>query len=125
MDDRVNIRPEIHTIEHDLKTLEIEDFQNKVLRPILKLQNELLKSYFSAYIENRKIKWEKKIEEEQHSFIQKALTKDGVLRNGMIHLIIGQMTPEEFRYYNQDTREFNKRIRNMLQERLIDQLVFS
>ena len=123
MDDRVKIRPEIHTIEHDLKTLEIEGFQNKVLRPILKLQNELLKSYFRAYINNRKIRWKEKNEEEQQSFIQKALTKDAAFRNAMIHLIIGQMTPEEFCYYNQDQREFNKRIRNMLQERLIDQIV--
>ena len=123
MDDRVKIRPEIYTIDHSVETLDIEDFQNKVLRPILKLQNELLKSYFKAYLEHRKIQWEEKIEEEQQRFIQKVLTKDSAFRNAMIHLIIGQMTPEEFHYYNQEQREFNKRIRNMLQERLIDQIV--
>ena len=38
------IRPNIDTIDKSLKTKDIEAFQNNVLRPILKFQNDLFHS---------------------------------------------------------------------------------
>ena len=44
------IMPSIDNIDKDLKSKEIELFQNKVLRPILKFQNNLLLHIFNDYI---------------------------------------------------------------------------
>ena len=43
------IRPNIDTIDKSLKTKDIEAFQNNVLRPILKFQNDLLLQIFIDY----------------------------------------------------------------------------
>ena len=38
------IRPNLNSLDKDLNTKEIETFQNDVVRPILKFQNDLLLS---------------------------------------------------------------------------------
>ena len=43
------LRPNIDTITDSLNTKDIESFQNKVLRPILKFQNHLLLHLFAHY----------------------------------------------------------------------------
>ena len=43
------IRPNIDTIDKSLKTMDVEAFQNNVLRPILKFQNDLLLQIFIDY----------------------------------------------------------------------------
>ena len=40
-------------------TSDLERFQNEVLRPIIKMQNNLLVSLFNNYISNRKIEFNK------------------------------------------------------------------
>ena len=43
------IRPNIDAVDKSLKTKDIEAFQNNVLRPILKFQNDLLLQIFIDY----------------------------------------------------------------------------
>ena len=38
-------------------TSDLERFQNEVLRPIIKMQNNLLVAFFNNYIRNRKIEF--------------------------------------------------------------------
>lgn len=48
--DRKNIRPIIKEISTTLNKTVEEQFQNKTLRPIIKLQHDLLLAYFQAYL---------------------------------------------------------------------------
>ena len=48
-------RPILENIVKD-DTLEIESFQNKTLRPIIKMQHEILIACFNNYLEDKKIK---------------------------------------------------------------------
>ena len=48
------IRPNLNTLDKDLNTKEIETFQNDVLRPILKFQNDLLLQIFIDYVKQYK-----------------------------------------------------------------------
>ena len=101
---------------------ETEIFQNQVLRPVLKLQNEIYLMLFRDYA-LRKIsdfnylKTEKKL-----SFIDQSLQNDNVLRNTFIGMTIGMLTSDEITIYLSDTKSYNKRIIVMLSERLKSQV---
>lgn len=101
---------------------ETEIFQNQVLRPVLKLQNEIYLMLFRDYA-LRKIsdfnylKTEKKL-----SFIDQSLQKDHALRNTFIGITIGMLTSDEMTIYLSDTKSYNKRIIVMLSERLKSQV---
>ena len=120
--DLLNIRPEIKkTIAFDSMTSD-ERFQNETLRPILKLQNPLFLSVFTNYIEKRKgvfydLSLEKKI-----TYIENSLIKDQKFRSSLKGLIIGHFTVVEYQKYSLNSSSLNKRIINMLIQRLQDQV---
>ena len=120
--DLLKIRPEIKkTIAFDSMTSD-ERFQNETLRPILKLQNPLFLSVFTNYIEKRKgvfynLSLEKKI-----SYIENSLIKDQKFRSSLKGLIIGHFTVVEYQKYSLNSSSLNKRIINMLIQRLQDQV---
>ena len=116
--DLLSIRPEIKkTITFDSMNSD-ERFQNETLRPILKLQNPLLISVFTNYIEKRKgvfydLSLEKKI-----TYIENSLIKDQKFRSSLKGLIIGHFTIAEYQKYSLNSSSLNKRIINMLIKRL-------
>lgn len=99
-----------------------ESFQNEVLRPILKLQNDLFVASFSNYIEENKVDLNSKTVEAKLSVIDNAIQKDVRFRNEMKGIIIGLFTTEEYKIYTQNATNINKRIKNMLLERLKSQV---
>ena len=99
-----------------------ESFQNEVLRPILKLQNDLFVASFSNYIEENKVDFDSKTVEAKLSVIDNAIQKDIKFRNEMKGIIIGLFTTEEYMIYTQNATNINKRIKNMLLERLKSQV---
>ena len=99
-----------------------ESFQNEVLRPILKLQNDLFVASFSNYIEENKVDFDSKTVEAKLSVIDNAIQKDIKFRNEMKGIIIGLFTTEEYKIYTQNATNINKRIKNMLLERLKSQV---
>ena len=97
-----------------------ERFQNKTIRPIIKLQGDLLIVVFKNYIKKRKntfyeLKLEKRME-----FIENAIQKDMKFRNSLKGMIIGQFTVEEYQIYIQNSSALNKRMMNIVKERLQD-----
>jgi len=116
--DLLSIRPEIKkTIAFDSMNSD-ERFQNETLRPILKLQNPLLISVFTNYIEKRKgvfydLSLDKKI-----IYIENSLIKDQKFRSSLKGLIIGHFTIAEYQKYSLNSSSLNKRIINMLIKRL-------
>ena len=69
-------RPTIKTLDNNRRTLSIENFQNKTLRPILKMKNDLLVEFFKSYLHEKKIDWSKKNLEQKQELIQNTLTRD-------------------------------------------------
>ena len=120
--DLLSIRPEIKkTIAFDSMSSD-ECFQNETLRPILKLQNPLFLSVFTNYIEKRKgafydLSLQKKI-----IYIENSLIKDQKFRSSLKGLIIGHFTIAEYQKYSSNSSSLNKRIINMLIQRLQDQV---
>ena len=126
MNDRPNdllrIRPEIKKTQQ-LDNMSVEErFQNVTLRPILKLQNPLLVAVFHNYIQKRKGVFYDLGLKKKLAYIENSLINDQKFRNSVKGMIIGQFTLEEYTAYNRNSSALNKRMMNMIIERLKDQV---
>ena len=113
---KLSIRPNLNLSS----VIPDEDFQNKTLRPVLKLQNAIVVQLFLHHTKKRKLDTSNK--EEVFEVVQKTLQKDLVLKNKLIGSIVGLFTEEELKEYQIKESEFNKRILNMLAQRISDNL---
>lgn len=113
----IDLRPLVPTeIE---KASEIEQFQNDVLRPILKFQHELfIAESKSNQILNRC--FQKETIEGKRTEIKQVFSKNAHVKYLMIGMVTGLMTAEEFQRYQLHKSEFDKRLSNMLIERIMD-----
>jgi len=116
-------RPDIPTSKINDQMGSEEYFQNAVLRPILKLQNDLFISVFKNYIKKHKnVFYELSLEKKQR-YIEHAIQKDIKFRNSLKGIIIGMFTVEEYETYTMNSSALNKRMMNLLIVRLKDQLL--
>lgn len=101
-----------------------EIFQNQILRPILKLQNELFLEVFKKYFDSNKrnlltLGTEKIIIE-----ITNAVQNDTKFRNLLIGIVVGLFTLEDYQQYIENSTSLNKRITSMIVERICSQLQY-
>ena len=101
---------------------EEEVFQNSTLRPILKLQNDLIIAVFQSYLNQNKIPFNDFSLDKKMKTIEVAILKDISFQNTLKGIVVGLFTVNEFSLYSNNTSGFNKRIRSMLIERLKSQL---
>lgn len=101
-----------------------EYFQNQTLRPLLKLQNDLLLASFKNYIKKTKNTFYELTLEKRLDYITNAIQKDMKYRNSLKGIIIGQFTLEEYEKYIQNSSALNKRMMNMVIKRLQDQIQY-
>lgn len=121
-EDLLDIRPIITTAKiYDSMSSE-ELFQNKTLRPIIKMQNDLFISVFKNYINKRKNVFYELSLEKQLAYIDHAINKDMKFRNSLKGMIIGQFTVEEYQLYIQNSSALNKRMMTIVKERLINSI---
>ncbi|MFK7773368.1 MAG: glyoxalase [Saprospiraceae bacterium] len=113
-----SLRPLIPTISEKNITSESEHFQNVTLRPILKLQHDLLIQIFHQYTIHRKNVFQKLSPEKKLEYIEHSIRKDLTFRSLLIGTIVGHFTTEEYQIYAQQETELRKRLINMLIERI-------
>jgi hypothetical protein len=101
-----------------------ERFQNTTLRPVIKFQNEMLLASFKNYISKHKGGFYDLTMEKRMEFVENAIQKDIKFRNALKGMIIGQFTLEEYESYIFNSSALNKRMMNMVIERLKDQILF-
>ena len=99
-----------------------ELFQNEVLRPILKLQNDLFVASFMNHLTKNKIDFNTHSIEKKLVIIENAIQKDIKFRNALKGLIIGLFTTIEYSIYKKNSSSLNKRMMGMLIERLKSQV---
>ena len=120
----LDLRPEIPSARVSEEMCRDERFQNNTLRPIIKLQNQLLLSVFDNYISKYKNSFQALTIEKRMAFVENAIQRDIKFRNSLKGMIIGQFTIEEYEIYIQNSSALNKRMMNMVIERLKDQIQF-
>jgi hypothetical protein len=99
-----------------------ERFQNQTLRPILKLQNDLFIAVFKNHINKHKNDFYTLPVEKKLQFIENVIQKDIKFRNSLKGMVIGLFTLNEYELYIQNSSSLNKRMMNMLIERLKSQV---
>lgn len=115
-------RPELQNIVNP-DTLDKEAFQNKVIRPIIKMQNNLIMRYFSHYLESRKLRFETLTDQNKRKVIQNAINRDISFKNFFVGLVVGHFDSLELESYLQHTSEYNRRIKQIIFQRILDQSV--
>ena len=99
-----------------------ESFQNKVLRPILKLQNDLFVALFINYVDKNTSGFYSKTIDVKLTVLENVIQKDIQFRNVMKGIIIGLFTAGEYVIYAKNSSNINKRMMSMLAERLKSQV---
>ena len=126
MDSRSNsllgIRPGIKTSSCYENMGSEERFQNETLRPIIKFQSPLIVEIFKNYANKHKGTFYELSNEKQLHFIENAIQKDIKFRNSLKGVVIGQFAVEEYLEYIKNSSALNKRMMNMVIERLKDQV---
>ncbi|ASV32185.1 glyoxalase [Maribacter cobaltidurans] len=120
----LQIRPEIPSAKILPNMSDEERFQNETLRPIIKLQNDLLLASFQNYIVKGKNSFYSLTIENRLNYITNAIQKDIKFRNSLKGMIIGQFTFEEYTEYIKNSSALNKRMMNMVIKRLQDQIQY-
>lgn len=120
--DLKRIRPDFMTTTINDGMSSDERFQNLVLRPVIKLQNALLIEAFKNYASKHKNVFYDLTLEKRIIYIENAIQKDMKFRNSLKGMIIGLFTIEEYKVYIQNSSALNKRMMNIVKNRLIDNI---
>jgi hypothetical protein len=115
----LKLRPEINRINTELDSTVVEKFQNNTLRPILKIQHDLLILLFHSCLIKNKILFEKLSESEKESTLNQLFQKDLAFRNQSLGIIIGLFTLDEYHSYEENSGDYTKRITTMLKQRIL------
>ncbi|GAA4073216.1 hypothetical protein GCM10022389_18340 [Flavobacterium cheonanense] len=100
-----------------------EIFQNKTLRPILKFQNDLFIEVFTNYAVKQKGVFFTLSPDKKMAYIENTIQRDIKFRNSLKGMVIGLFTTEEYNTYIKNSSNLNKRMMNMLIERLKSQVL--
>ena len=114
----LQLRPEIPSVVINSNMSDEESFQNSTIRPIAKLQNDLLVAVFRNYVRKHKNVFYDLSLEKRLDYIENAVHKDMKFRNSLKGIIIGQFTLDEYELYIQNSSSLNKRMMNIVKERL-------
>ena len=99
-----------------------EVFQNKTLRPILKMQNDLFIQVFINYAIKQKNVFFSLTPEKKLMYVENVIQRDIKFRNSLKGMIIALFTLDEYTEYIRISSNLNKRMMNMLIERLKSQM---
>ena len=113
------LRPKIKSIQQDLNTSHLEQFQNDKLRPILKLQHEIVLALFQSNLFRNKVLFAELKVEEKRSKLDQLFQKNLSFKNQSIGAVIGMLTLDEYTVYTKDTPAHNRRIITMLKQRIM------
>ena len=116
----VEIRPEILTNNADFSLT--EQFQNKTVRPILKLLNNTIIEFSKTFIASLEISFENKTTFEIEKTLDNLFKKHPTFKVYLIGMVISYLTTDELNIYLENQKTINKRIYVLLQERLKSQI---
>ncbi len=103
-------------------TTETEAFQNSVLRPIIKMQHPLLIAFFKTYLIKRKVDFLMLSEQKKRAKIKSVLEKDLQFKNQILGTVLGHFSLDEYKIYQNNSSEFNRRIKQIIIKRLQDSI---
>lgn len=121
--DLLNIRKGLKTTTLLDNMSNDERFQNTTIRPAVKFQNDLLIEAFKNYAKKHKNVFQSLTPEKKLIYIENAIQKDMKFRNSLKGMVIGVFSVEEYKEYIKNSSAFNKRMMNIVIERLKSQVL--
>tara|TARA_Y100001933_G_C18586273_1_gene391901 strand:+ start:136 stop:507 length:372 start_codon:yes stop_codon:yes gene_type:complete len=117
------IRPKLPSSisEGDLKEEEL--FQNMVLRPVIKMQHQILILRVKDYFLSKKVLFNSLDQLNKEKSIRNAFQKDVMLKKEIQGFVLGQLNEKEFKEYLKNKKSINKRIFQMVQNRMMDSII--
>lgn len=120
-DDIKAFRPMVSVV-NSIETSELECFQNETLRPVIKLQHDLLIRLFSMNPLAKNISASKGPRIEFQKKVRDLITSQSTMKNQLIGMVSGMLTTSEIEFYLSHQTELNKRIHRMICQRIADTL---
>lgn len=98
----------------------VGDFLHRTLRPVLKLQNELLLLLVADFIQEHHIPFLAASEVEQQRVVAELLTRNVKLRYLLVGTVVGLFTQNELAFYRPNRAELNRRLLELASRRVQD-----
>ena len=117
------VRPNLpeSLVEGNLKEEEL--FQNMVLRPVIKMQHDVLILRVQSHFLSKKVVFHIMDKKKRVNAIESAFQNDNAFKKEIQGMILGQLTIEEFKTYLKSERAMNKRIIQMVRNRMLDSIL--
>ena len=117
------VRPNLpeSLVEGNLKEEEL--FQNMVLRPVIKMQHDVLILRVQSHFLSKKVVFHIMDKKKRVNAIESAFQNDNPFKKEIQGMILGQLTIEEFKTYLKSERSMNKRIIQMVRNRMLDSIL--
>ncbi len=119
----LKIRPIIPSAKLKPAVSEVEFFQNRTLRPIIKFQNDILIAVFKSYLNQKKLSSLNLSPDKMKNIIEQVFQKDVRFKIRIQGIIIGHFTLTEYDNYLKFESEINKRINQIIKERLLSKFL--
>lgn len=115
---RSELLPEIF-FDESIDSTDLELFQNKYLRSILKFQHDYLLLLVKDTCLQMNPNLSNLMEKERSQFMRQMIQNNQALRNQCIGLIVGFLESEQFSWYLKNKTNCNKRILQMVEKRVL------
>ena len=116
------VRPKLPETLTEGELKEEELFQNMILRPVIKMQHDLLIMRVKSHFISKRVLFNVMDNKKRTEAIIQAFQNDHNLKKEIQGMITGQLTVLEFQQYLKIERSLNKRIVQMVRNRMIDSL---
>ncbi len=104
-------------------TSDMEKFQNEVIRPVIKMQHFLLITSFKNYLKKRKVDFSTLPDKKKRSKVSSVFKTDNNYKNMTLGFIIGHFSEDEFLFYSDASSEINRRILQIVTQRIKDSIL--
>ncbi len=113
-----SLRPELTIKDQKQEKSFEEEFQNEILRPILKLQHDLILAFFHSHLIKRKVQFGNLNQNKKNEYTIQLFKKDQSFIVELRGLVLGLLDIEEYQKYQTKASELNKRISSMALKRI-------
>ncbi len=117
------VRPKLpdSLTEGELKDEEL--FQNMVLRPVIKMQHDVLILRVKTYFTSKRVMFNVMDKKKRALAIEQAFLGDNAFKKEIQGMILGQLNTSEYQLYLNYERTMNKRIIQMVRNRMLDSIL--
>ena len=117
------VRPKLPDSLTDGKLKEEELFQNMVLRPVIKMQHDVLILRVKSYFSSKRVMFNVMDKKKRTLAIEKAFLGDNAFKKEIQGMVLGQLDTTEYQRYLKYERTMNKRIIQMVRNRMLDSVL--